>query len=585
MIVFICATSSAEIPGNTSNVTRQKARYFWFEAAKQQAFENYAEAYELYRYSSKIDPEYLEARQNKSLLSLYTRTDIDTLILRQLKTYIDIYPGDIPESEQYAQLSMYAADYDESIRVYKNLLKRKPSRTDYLLSISNALANSNKFDEAYDTLQAYRRQEGMNPQLAEQMVLLSVLGNDTVKAKKFIDELLSEYPASADYQILKYRYYSEINADTAYNALIRAEQLEPENGTPKMLLAFLYQEQGDSIMSNTKIYDALMCDNFNLDQKIQIISEYVQPMVKDGKSLAQAEHLFYSLEKQYPREAKVMALTASFYSVQKNWNKARETTRMAIDMDPDNSAYWNQLMYYDNQAGLYEETEKDYNQALDFIETEDNDMQTTLAISYLLRKNYDMAMLQIKKLINAIDSTLTIVDLIDNPTLKNTLDYKSLIRLSAYYSLTGDIFIAQKDTTMGFISYDNSLYFNPENANTLNNYAYNLALIENGDLAKAAQMSAKSISFEPENATYYDTYAWICYKQGDYDNARILQKKALELIDPEQISTEIYEHYGDILLKCNKVQEAIENWEKALEIDSENIELKAKINQTKAHNK
>ena len=61
----------------------------------------------------------------------------------------------------------------------------------------------------------------------------------------------------------------------------------------------------------------------------------------------------------------------------------------------------------------------------------------------------------------------------------------------------------------------------------LNNYAYFLSL-DAKDLKKAEKMSYRSITAEPNNSTYLDTYAWILYQQGRYEEARIYIEQALK---------------------------------------------------------
>jgi len=581
VVALLCGTVFATPPSDNRH-RRAKARYFWIEGAKEQARGNVAEAYELYRYAAQIDTSYIEALQNASVASMFAMKEMDSTSLMVLKRYIAKYPGDIAESEQYAQLAMYARNYDEAIRVYKELLRQKPSRTNYLLSISTAQIYNMKFSNAADTLLTYCSQEGLTPDLANRILLLYLVEQDTVRARRFMDDVLNSHPGNADYLIVKAEFYHHVNEpDSVLDALLQAEQIEPNNGNAKIILANAYLDLGDSLAYDRKVYEALLCDNFELEQKMDIIADYVQPKISDGGALDKAEILFKSLEQQYPREPKVMSMTAAFYAAQKLWDKTRETMQLAIDMDPSNKAYWNQMLYYDNAASHYEDVEKDYNNALKYIDGPDTDMKTTLAISFTMRKKYTEALEIYELLLKDVDSTLNIVDTVDNRNLQNSLEYSDLIRVSSLYSLVGDSHIAQGDTLHGYTAYENSLYFNPENAMTMNNYAYNIALQADGDLAKASQLSAKSIQFEPENATFYDTFAWICYKQGDFDNARILQKKALDLAKPEDISFELYDHYADILLMCGMKDNAIEFWQKALELDPDNESLKAKIKQNK----
>ena len=61
---------------------------------------------------------------------------------------------------------------------------------------------------------------------------------------------------------------------------------------------------------------------------------------------------------------------------------------------------------------------------------------------------------------------------------------------------------------------------------------------------------------------------------GDYNSAKIYVQKA---IDKGGASSVVYEHLGDILYKIGNKDSAKEMWQKALNMDESNSELKLKI--------
>ena len=74
-------------------------------------------------------------------------------------------------------------------------------------------------------------------------------------------------------------------------------------------------------------------------------------------------------------------------------------------------------------------------------------------------------------------------------------------------------------------------------------------------------MSRKTVDENPKSSTYLDTYAWVLYKKGDYEEAKKWMKIALE--NDGQDEGVIVEHYGDILFKLNEKDEAIKYWQQA----------------------
>ena len=94
-------------------------------------------------------------------------------------------------------------------------------------------------------------------------------------------------------------------------------------------------------------------------------------------------------------------------------------------------------------------------------------------------------------------------------------------------------------------------------------------------------MSQKTIKAEPKNPTFLDTYAWIFYKQGNYNLARIYIDKAVSNMKEDEISEVILEHSGDIYYALKNTEKALEMWQKALKLNESNAELIKKTDQAK----
>jgi tetratricopeptide (TPR) repeat protein len=127
-------------------------------------------------------------------------------------------------------------------------------------------------------------------------------------------------------------------------------------------------------------------------------------------------------------------------------------------------------------------------------------------------------------------------------------------------------------------AYENAIKLEPNNPFTLNNYAYYLSLRKN-QLERAKKMSRKTLDIAPDNGSFLDTYAWICFQLGQYQEALLYQEKAVE-IEKEDKKT-IYEHYGDILSKVGNIEKAVVYWQKSMDAGNSNKVLKQKITEKK----
>lgn len=128
--------------------------------------------------------------------------------------------------------------------------------------------------------------------------------------------------------------------------------------------------------------------------------------------------------------------------------------------------------------------------------------------------------------------------------------------------------------TMSDFYYDEVLKLDEYNIVARNNYAYFLSLRDK-NLEFAKKLSEYTIKKEPEQATYLDTYAWILYKMGNYSESLIYIEKALKY--NKENSQELYDHYGDILLKNGKTKKAISSWKKAIQYGGKKDSIQKKI--------
>jgi len=145
---------------------------------------------------------------------------------------------------------------------------------------------------------------------------------------------------------------------------------------------------------------------------------------------------------------------------------------------------------------------------------------------------------------------------------------------SNFHSLIADGYYSLKELDKCFAEYDKAVSYDAENILVLNNYSYYLSE-NNMNLDKALKMIKQVVEAEPNNSTYLDTMAWVYYKQGNYDKAKSVLKHAIK--NGGDKSADIIEHYGDVLYRLNKVNQAVKQWKKAYKLNGGSVVLKEKI--------
>jgi tetratricopeptide (TPR) repeat protein len=159
-----------------------------------------------------------------------------------------------------------------------------------------------------------------------------------------------------------------------------------------------------------------------------------------------------------------------------------------------------------------------------------------------------------------------------------TLETQDRELLSQCFSSLGDCYHSLNDNQKSDEAYEKALTYNPDNAYTLNNYAYYLS-VRGASLDKAAEMSKHSNELQPNTASFEDTYAWILFKQKKYTDAKLWMEKALTHDkDHSAVQTE---HYGDILFYLGDANAAVQNWKKAKDLGGSSPLLERKINEKK----
>jgi Tfp pilus assembly protein PilF len=142
------------------------------------------------------------------------------------------------------------------------------------------------------------------------------------------------------------------------------------------------------------------------------------------------------------------------------------------------------------------------------------------------------------------------------------------------YSIMGDVYHALNRHRESDAAFEQVLLLNPNDEHVLNNYSYYLSLRKE-QLEKAARMSKRLVEALPKESTYLDTYAWVLYQQGNYQEALRYLEMAIE--EGKSPSSAIWEHHGDALYRLGQVDEAVKSWKKANDLPNADQNLEKKI--------
>jgi tetratricopeptide (TPR) repeat protein len=101
---------------------------------------------------------------------------------------------------------------------------------------------------------------------------------------------------------------------------------------------------------------------------------------------------------------------------------------------------------------------------------------------------------------------------------------------------------------------------NPDHPVLQNNLGFSL-LEHGGDLDEAARLIRTALDKDPKNGSAMDSWGWVLFKQGKFKEAESALRRATEL---SPYSPEAHQHLGEALLKLDRLQDALDEWERAL---------------------
>ena len=539
---------------------RVKAEYIFLEAEKQRNMGRDDAFHHLLQYAHSLDPEnsaiayYLGySRLMKS--NLIISDSLFSSSLRMMRKHVDAHPEDKYEAMLYANGNMIANQVQEGLRVLKIQAERNPHSVEVQLSIADAYARLEDYRNAIAAYDSVQKWQGQSVQLSARKVRAYQALNDTVGAISEMRSLLATAPRNVDYNLAMGNMLLMFGErDSALVFYDQAQQYDPENGATYLAKAQFYNAIGDSVNYDQQTYQALVSKDLDVASKVEVLADYARHLLVAKDSSARTENLFKVLLEQHPNEPQIRMLFSDYLAAKDDMKGAAEQMDYAVNLDPTDAQAWNRLLVLNIISENYPAAIAAGDRAIE-LNPNDIELYGYIAPAYYNIKQYDKAIEVYEKALAVVDSTDT--------------EHRSM-----FLGGMGDVKFAMGDTIGAFALYDQAIEVNPNNVSILNNYAYFLTL-SNRELDKAERMSAKAVQAEPQNATFLDTYAWVFYKRKEYTMAQLYIEMAIK--NERRPSSDLYEHYGEILLATGNKQEALVQLRKALELDAGNKELLEKV--------
>lgn len=596
VFLIVCVIALAASGGGDRREREQrraKARHYYLAAAVCDATQRPAEAAELYKKAYETDTTYAEAaleygvrRFGMPTDTLATPTERDRS-RRIARKFIERYPGDFFPNVLYANIMERGENLDDAVAVIESLRKYNPGNVEVLQMLTGLYLDTHEFEKAMDAVEEYERIEGENLELSIRKAGMRIAMGDSIGALREAETMVEKYPRDPQYLLFKAQLQSFLNMqDSALLTYQAAERLnEPGYGGPvKIQLAEFYKNRGDSLNYDSKVYEALLAEDLDFDVKKEFMAYYLQTLVNDNGDRARGDKLFSVLLGQYPHEPELLSLAGRYSASKKDFARALEEVEYAIDLNHTNPQYHEQAIMYAYMLEDYDRLYEIFDKAKGSLEDMPVSMYSVAGSAAVIQDNPRRALDFYQEYMNHNFPGQNLENHTDMKKLSPYLTVDNIQDIVNIYQEAGDAYFKMEDREHAFVNYDNSLALEPDNALTLNNYAYflvkNSGKVSEEDLAKADEMSKRAVTLAPDNATYIDTRAWVLFRSGQYKEAKDLQMRAIELIDEDVDDAgkaEFYGHLGDILFMNGEPEEALKAWETALDLLPEDELLQRKV--------
>jgi tetratricopeptide (TPR) repeat protein len=216
----------------------------------------------------------------------------------------------------------------------------------------------------------------------------------------------------------------------------------------------------------------------------------------------------------------------------------REYERLLQGGAADGDLHFKLGLQYDS-LGRYRDAVEQFNLALRFF-PENHELHYYIGLEYRIMEEHRQAARAFEKALE-LDP--------DNP--------RYLFQLGVSYERMGEV-----TTAIRYL--DRSVSIDDSSASALNYLGYLLADL-GIRLEEAHGYIEKALDVEPENGAFLDSMGWVYYKMERYQEAREYLEEAVSRMDPsQQENYVIFDHLGDVYLKLDMPDSAVEAWRKAL---------------------
>ena len=514
---------------------RQVSEALFLDGMKYFMLEDYQQALQLFQKAYTVTPD--NAAINYKIGETYLHLQNAEAALPFAKAAIALEKQNPYYYLLAAQLHAEQKQFDQAAQAYNDLLSNVPDSEEYLFNLADLYLSQSRYEDALKTYERIEKQFGEMEQLHVNRQQIYLRQKNIGKAIEEGNKLLASNPTEIRYFLAQAELLNASKKpDEAIAILDKALRLEPNNPFAHLMLSDLNRQKGNMAAAEKAVTTAFESPELDIDTRVRILVDFIRQLPNpeiEGVALELADLTIAA----HPEEAKAYAVAGDLQTITGKKELARDNYLKAVKLDDSHFKIWQQIVLLDAELSQAEAMVDHSESALELFPN-----QAVFwfynGTGHLITKDYAKAVKSLEhgKRLSAGEPEL----------------------LMQFNMQLGDGYNSMKEYAKSNEAYEAVLAQDKDNEHVLNNYSYFLSL-RNENLEKAIAMAERLVKLHPTNPTYLDTYAWVLYKNGNYAEARKYLEQAVAISD----DATIVEHYGDVLFKLGKKEEAVSQWQKA----------------------
>lgn len=527
----------------------------FIEANREKILGNIDEA--IQRYLEVLQKDNTNAAANYELARLYKREEEYDRALFRIEKAVALDEYNLTYNKLYVTLLEKENNYRKAADIYANLCDKYSTQEQLYFQWAHYLSKGGKTDQAIKIYNNLEKRIGIKETISMRKYKLYMKTGKAKKASQEIEKLMTAFPKEPEYIIRLANFYASTkDLDKAKELYQKALDIDPSNPTANMAMVEFFLQSGDTARYLNALINTYKNPHQNLMTKVKTLKS-LQEDLKAKKISAQYTPDILKLSTQliqsHPHSPEVNLIQGDLLYQQQDYTKATQCYITAIRSIKNNIDLWQNLL---DCLHLSDRQEKLQQFSKDFIELYPSQASSYYyyGIALFQQEQYEKAEKELKQAIDIAANNISIQG--------NALRY-----LAKVYDAMDNFEKADK-------TYNESILMQPNNAETIHDYAYSLAK-RGVNLPKAQELIKGILERYPNNIKYTTANGFILYKQTKYALAEQEISKALDLGGNEKPET--LERYGDVLFKMGKETEAVSFWQKALEKGSSSTLLQRKI--------